>query len=87
MKVRILFFATFKDRAGVKETTLEIVEGVTTVSELKQSLAREFPGLAAGLNSALVSVNREFAFDEEAIPAEAEVAIFPPVSGGSNEDC
>jgi len=32
--------------------------------------------------STLVSVNREFAFDENVIPEGAEIALFPPVSGG-----
>lgn len=81
MKVKVLFFATFKDRAGTKETALEIEEG-QTVAGLKQRLAQEFPGLAQGMKSALVAINREFAFEEDVIAAGAEVAIFPPVSGG-----
>jgi molybdopterin synthase catalytic subunit len=32
----------------------------------------------------LVSVNREFAFDQDVLPPNAEVAVFPPVSGGSD---
>jgi len=30
----------------------------------------------------LVAVNKEYAPDEAAIPRNAEVALFPPVSGG-----
>ena len=81
MVVKILFFATFKEKAGIRETALEVEEG-TTVLALKERLAQEFPGLSGGLKSALVSINREFAFDEDQITAGAEVAIFPPVSGG-----
>ena len=29
-----------------------------------------------------MSINREFALDEDLVPADAEVAFFPPVSGG-----
>ena len=32
----------------------------------------------------LVSVNQEFAFDDDLVPESAEVALFPPVSGGSD---
>ncbi len=31
---------------------------------------------------ALISVNQEFAFDDDIIPENAEIALFPPVSGG-----
>jgi molybdopterin converting factor small subunit len=30
----------------------------------------------------VISINREFAFDESVVPKSAEVAMFPPVSGG-----
>ncbi len=53
-----------------------------TVGELRQQLIREFPSLAGNLESALAAVDQQFAFDEELIPDGAEVAFFPPVSGG-----
>ena len=82
-RVRVLFFATLKERAGTKAITLEIPESAQ-VKDLKSVLQKNYPALEAALGSALVSVNKEFAFDEDAIPAEAEIALFPPVSGGSN---
>jgi len=42
--------------------------------------------LQEALDSALVAVNHEFAFDEEIIPAGAEIALFPPVSGGAGDE-
>jgi molybdopterin converting factor small subunit len=30
----------------------------------------------------VISINREFAFDDSVVPENAEVAMFPPVSGG-----
>lgn len=33
----------------------------------------------------LVAINKEYAFDGEQIPANAEIALFPPVSGGSGK--
>jgi molybdopterin synthase catalytic subunit len=80
--VKILFFATFKDRAGTRETALDLPEGAR-VSDLKKSLANRFPALEQALGSALVAVNHEFAMDGDPIPEAAEVAVFPPVSGGS----
>jgi molybdopterin converting factor subunit 1 len=84
MMTKILLFATLKDRAGVKETALDLEEGAS-VRLLKTRLEQAFPALAGALDSALVSVNREFAFDDDRIPPGAEVALFPPVSGGSGE--
>lgn len=79
---KILFFATLKDLAEVSQITLEIPDGLT-VKELKAILRERFPPLERALNHALVAVNREYATETEPIPANAEIALFPPVSGGS----
>ena len=50
----------------------------------KQRLLKQLPDLSPALPTALVSINHEFAFPTEAVPDGAEVALFPPVSGGSN---
>ena len=84
-RIKVLFFATLKDRAGVKETTLEIPEQAT-VKDLKTHLQQEFAGLSQALDTSLVSINREFALEDEYLPAGAEVAFFPPVSGGVNPE-
>jgi molybdopterin converting factor subunit 1 len=83
-EIKVSFFATIKDLVGMKETILE-VEGNTNVSELKELLVLRFPNIEDAIKTAIIAVNREFAFDEDTIPESAEVAIFPPVSGGGNE--
>ncbi len=83
-QVKVLFFATLKDRVGMKETSVELPEG-GKVEDLKTRLRELFPILEVSLESALVSVNSEYAFNEDVIPEGAEVALFPPVSGGSNK--
>jgi molybdopterin synthase catalytic subunit len=79
--IKVLFFATLKERAGIREATIE-VEPSAQVQDLRSILSQRFPALAPLLGTALASINREFAFDEDRIPAGAEVAFFPPVSGG-----
>ncbi len=79
--VSILFFASLKQQAGVKETSIELRDGAN-VSELKQVVEERFPALRPAMSSMVVSVNREFAQDEDPIPTGAEVGLFPPVSGG-----
>ncbi len=80
-KITILFFATLRDKAGMRETEFE-VPGGTTINGLKALLSESFEGIGPTLTSAVMSINREFAFDADEIPDGAEIAIFPPVSGG-----
>jgi len=61
---------------------VEVPEGAA-VADLRSILTQSHPDAAAVLTTALVSINREFAFDDDVLPANAEVALFPPVSGGS----
>jgi len=83
-EVTVHFFATLKDRVGTGETKITLPEDAR-VSDLKIYLEENFPNLQASLETALISVNREYAFDEDTIPEGAEIAIFPPVSGGASE--
>jgi len=81
IKIKVLFFATLRDRAGIKSLELEILPE-TTVQNLKDLLVASYPGLKETMDSVVISINREFAFDEALVPDGAEVALFPPVSGG-----
>jgi molybdopterin converting factor subunit 1 len=82
MTIKISFFATLKDKAG--QATYELEPGrPITVLELKNKLSQVFPGINVVRDQILMAVNQEFSFDDEMIPEEAEVAVFPPVSGGS----
>ncbi len=78
----VLFFANFKELAGARQVALDLPAGAS-VRELKDRLSALYPALKPALPSALVSINREFAFEQDILPAEAEIALFPPVSGGS----
>jgi molybdopterin converting factor subunit 1 len=80
-KIKVLFFATLRDRAGTKSVELEVSADLT-VRALKDKLASDYPNLKESMKTVLVSVNKEYALDEAAIPQNAEVALFPPVSGG-----
>lgn len=79
--VRLLFFATLRDRAGVKSLELDI-PGDLTVKGLKEKISLEYPSLRNSMSSVLITINREYAFDDAVIPPNAELAMFPPVSGG-----
>lgn len=80
-RVKLLFFATLRDRAGTKSMELDIPADLT-IQELKDKISNEFPNLKESMSSVLITINREYAFDEAVIPQNAELAMFPPVSGG-----
>jgi MoaE-MoaD fusion protein len=82
MQISVLFFATLRELAQTKKLVMELPEG-TTVQDLKSKLAEDIPAMGPALGRCLAAVNKEFAFDTDQIPLEAEVAFFPPVSGGS----
>ena len=79
--VKLLFFATIRDRAGTKSMELDVADDLT-IQGLKEKLSVDYPNLKESLKSVLITINREYAFDEAVIPQNAEVAMFPPVSGG-----
>jgi len=82
MKISLLFFATLRSLTGLKSLELELPAD-SRVVDLKSIVAERFPQVAPALvQTVLVSINREYAEDEQIIPDGAEVALFPPVSGG-----
>ncbi len=50
---------------------------------MKQQLGSRFPSIKPYLSTCLVAINQQFAFDADTVPDGAEVALFPPVSGGT----
>jgi len=80
-RAKVLFFANLREKTGVREAEIEFPLG-TTVSEIKKRLLEMYPGLAPNMDTIIVAMNHEFAFDENPVPDGAEIALFPPVSGG-----
>jgi molybdopterin converting factor subunit 1 len=79
--IKILLFANLRDYAGTKLIELEIPSG-TTLHELTNLLVEKYPRLDKVRDSMITAVNREYTADEQVIPDGAEIAYFPPVSGG-----
>jgi molybdopterin synthase catalytic subunit len=73
--VRVRLFAGLRERAGWSERELE---GITRVDEI-------WPALSLGPEPAglLYAVNKEYAAREHELAEGDEVAVIPPVSGGS----
>ncbi len=77
---KVLLFATLRDLAA-PTVTVELPTGAT-VRDLRAALAAAHPALKPYLEDAIVAVNHDFALEDEQIPQNAEIAVFPPVSGG-----
>lgn len=84
MKIRVLYFATYRQKTGKTEEWFSFDQPLN-IRQLKEHLRTRYPQSELDLSSVLISINKEFAFDEDVIPDGAEVAIFPPVSGGEGE--
>jgi molybdopterin converting factor subunit 1 len=82
IQVTIRLFASLKDKAGRPQIEVSLPEAAT-VQQLRAAIAADYPQLAPALPTALVAVNKAYAGDKTPIQATDEVAIFPPVSGGS----
>ncbi len=78
----MLYFATLRDRAGLRQEPFELAPGAT-VADLKLAVIAAHPTLEPALDTSICSVNREFAEDDQVLKDGDETALFPPVSGGS----
>jgi molybdopterin converting factor subunit 1 len=81
LTVKVLFFASLKDKVGIKQLEVNLLENAC-VSDLREQLARQFPNESVVIKECPVAVNRTFAIDQDVIPSGAEVAFIPRVSGG-----
>jgi len=82
MQVRVLFFGMLKDLAGRGSESLSLPEDAT-LNDVLGHFAKQMPGLEALLPSIAMSINQEYAGPESKLSAGDEIALLPPVSGGS----
>ncbi len=81
MALTVLYFAAAREAAGVAREALETAP--PDVAGLRRALAERHPALARVLPRCRIALDEEFADDGAAVPDGAEVAVIPPVSGGS----
>jgi len=84
VKVRVLFFGAARD--VVDQNPLELsLAAPATVSTAFQSLVAKFSELERFGRSLLFAVNQEYATPDTMLKENDELAVFPPVSGGSHD--
>ena len=82
MVIHVLFFGMLKDLAGGPRDVLELKTDATLADVLRHYETR-IPRLKELLPSIAVSVNQEYAAKDVRLRPGDEVALLPPVSGGS----
>jgi molybdopterin converting factor subunit 1 len=80
--LQVRLFARARDLAGADALAVTLPDGAT-VGDLRRRLATDHPALAGLLGRSAFAVDDEFADDALTLPTQAEVALLPPVSGGS----
>ena len=84
MQVRVLFFGRLKDLAGRPSDSLSLPEDATLADLLLHCESR-IPGLKDWSHSMAIAINQQYADPQSRLKAGDEVALLPPVSGGSGE--
>ena len=83
--IRILYFASLRDRLGSDREELELPEGVTDIASLRRHLKSRGGAWLAVFDddeTVLAAVNQEMAGDDTPVGDGDEVGFFPPVTGG-----
>ena len=84
MAVTVKFFASVREAVGASSETLELPASVTTVGQLRAHLAARGDSWSTALGSPALRMacNQIMCGADSAIADGAEVAFFPPVTGG-----
>lgn len=79
--VKVLLFGAAADRAGTRQTELEVGDAAT-LDDLWPLLAERHPALSPMRATLAFAVNGEYARGGDRVSPGDEVAVLPPVSGG-----
>lgn len=82
MKLRVLYFAVFREKLGHEDDVLELAEGARVRDAITALAARHAP-IERLRGRFRVAVNQDFADDDHPLHDGDELALIPPVAGGS----
>jgi MoaE-MoaD fusion protein len=83
--LNVLLFAALKDRAGTDRLTV-VCPLPATIATIRAAIADQYPAVAELLPTSIAARNHEFAFPADPVVPGDEIAFFPPVSGGSEDN-
>jgi molybdopterin synthase sulfur carrier subunit len=85
VRLRVLYFAALRERIGTAEERVDVPAHVRTTAQLRAWLAARgepWAGAFAGTQRVRAAVDQAMAGDATELHEDAEVAFFPPVTGG-----
>lgn len=85
MQVRVLYLGMLRDIAGRDHEVVTLAEG-SRLGDLYTELEQRFPKLGGFRNSIALALNHEYSGPSAELHNNDEVALIPPVSGGSTDE-
>lgn len=82
-ELMVKFFAYSRELVGKDTIKLKLKDKITTVRDLRKIIMEMYPSLSSMSKGFFVAVNHKLADDDTIISQLDEVAVLPPVSGGS----
>jgi len=85
VKVHVLYFAALRERVGRSGESVEVPDDVRSVGELQRWLAargERWTAAFAETRRVRAAVDQSMAGEGAQLHEDAEVAFFPPVTGG-----
>lgn len=81
MQVEVLLFAAARDAAGC-DSILVDVRDHPRASDVLEAIGQQLPEISALIPVCRLAVDCGYVSADEVVPADSEIALIPPVSGG-----
>ena len=85
MQIQLRFFAAVREKLGVSQESIDIPDEIKTIDDLKNYLCKRntlWSEVLAGNQVIRCALNQVMVDSSTALSDGAEVAFFPPVTGG-----
>lgn len=86
MQLTVQLFASLAETCGARQLELDGLPDPLTAGGVADAVIARFPQLDGMRDSIMFAVNAEYVHGDHPICASDEVALIPPVSGGSADD-
>ncbi|MBF6599394.1 MAG: MoaD/ThiS family protein [Dehalococcoidia bacterium] len=81
-EIHVRLFAGLHDLVGRRELVLSMPDGAT-IGQLRDRLGEEYPIVQPLLSTLVCAVDEEYVAPEHVLRDGEDVALIPPISGGS----
>ncbi|QWD33085.1 molybdopterin converting factor subunit 1 [Polynucleobacter paneuropaeus] len=85
MKIQLRFFAALREKLGVSQESIDIPDDIKTIDDLKNYLCKRnalWSEVLTGNQVIRCALNQVMVDSSTPLSDDAEVAFFPPVTGG-----